>query len=92
MSVIVNGLRNRLQKEILSASSVQEIERNIEAALTQLSNQTAGDTMVGQFIDLMINDLAQSDDLDKTKIQLNNIRRARILLNEIKFYRKFEAL
>jgi hypothetical protein len=91
MSVLVNDLRAQLQKEILSASSPGEIELATAKALASLARQAAPNQAIGQFIDLMINDLAMSGDKDKTKLQLNNIRRGKIHLNELKFYRKFGA-
>jgi hypothetical protein len=92
MSVLVNDLRVQLQKKILSASSIKEIEQSIEQALANLAHEVGGNQVIDQFIDLMINDLTQSGDNDKTKQQSGNIRSARIHLNELKFYRKFEAL
>ncbi len=92
MSVLINDLRVQLQKKILSASSIKEIERGIKLALSDLGEQVAGNPVVDQFIDLMINDLNQSGDKDKTRQQSGNIRSARIHLNELKFYRKFERL
>jgi hypothetical protein len=92
MSVLVNDLRVQLQKKILSASSIREIEQGIEQALANLAREVGGNQVIGQFIDLMINDLTQSGDNDKPKQQVSNIRSARIHLNELKFYRKFEAL
>jgi hypothetical protein len=92
MSVLINDLRVQLQKKILSASSTQEIERGIQLTLSDLGQQTTGSPVIDQFIDLMINDLNQSGEKDKTRQQSYNIRSARIHLNELKFYRKFEAL
>ena len=91
MSVFVTDLRAHLQKKIMSAASAQEVEQHIQSALAGLTVQEPGALAVDRFINLMINDLGHSEDLDKTRQQQANIRKARIHLNELKLQRKFQS-
>ena len=84
MAITLNEYIAKLINKILSATSQEEVERFINAAMKTLDQDKRNGYIIARFLDKIIVELYLFDPMNKDAQQWSNITTARVLFNRIK--------
>lgn len=84
MPATIDGYRCKLINKILFATSQEEVQRFIDAALKGLKDHNADDKIINGFLDKTIGSLEDFNVYDCSANQWSNIHMSKIVFNRIK--------
>lgn len=84
MAITLNEYTAKLINKILFATSQEEVERFINAAMKALEQNKVNGHIIVRFLDKVIGEISLFNPMNKDAQQWGNITTARVLFNRIK--------
>lgn len=84
MPATINGYRCKLINKILFATSQDEVQRFIDAAIKGLKEHKVHDYIISRFLDKTVQNLEDFNPCDYNAQQWANIQMSKIIFNRIK--------